>query len=138
MSKLSWLFMSRKEKAKRKLFFQNWLNYFKLEEDEKGFSMTLGITERDVVVYFSMMAEWTQKAFKKHPDIKNYLMGKWEIGGQIIEFAIMKDEGKSPHLLREKAEAKVFQLEAKIKSLESQLRETESPDTAPPASTPSP
>lgn len=112
------LFMSKAEKQKRKLFLEHWLDYFKLEQDEKGFSMTLGITEHDVVEYFSMMAEWTQKVFKKHPDIKNYLMGKWEIGGQIIEFAIMKDEGKSPHLLRELADKRVKELEAKITAME--------------------
>jgi len=113
------MFRSKKEKEIEKQF----LSYFKIEGDDKSTTMIADINDEDIKKWLYGVTRAIQSAFKRHPEIKNYLMGEMNIGGQKIEFCFVKEFKTGPHYLRMKAEEENAQLKLRIKELEEKLND---------------
>jgi hypothetical protein len=75
------------------------------------------ITNEDIKRWLYGVTRAIQLSFGKHPEIKNYLMGQIWLGGQQVEFVLVKDFKEGPHAMRLKAEAEVERLKKEVERL---------------------
>lgn len=105
------------KKKKNKQATKEFLKYFKIEIEDGITSAYGDITDDDLKTWLYAVTQAIGKSFNRHAEIKNYLMGQMWIGGQLVEFAFVKDGKEGPHAMRMKLEEENKQLKNEIKRL---------------------
>lgn len=110
------LFKKKVNKQATKQFFK----YLNISYEEDGSLKAYGdITNADIKTWLYGVAKAIQISLGKHPEIKNYLVGQIWLGGQQVEFALVKDFKEGPHAMRMKLEEENKQLKEEIQRLKS-------------------
>jgi transposase len=86
-----------KRKKVSKVATEQFYKYLKIEQNDKRTEMTADITDEDIKKWLYGVAQMIQTVFNRHDAIKNYLTGQIWLGGQQIEFALVKDFKEGPH-----------------------------------------
>lgn len=112
------LFGKKKSQGKD---LNNFLSFMRVEKDASGMTLQADIKDEDLkkwlyLVTHSIQAGFTQKG------IQNYLMGQFVIGGQLIEFAFVKEGREGPHAQLLKVKAENDRLQKEISKLKEELK----------------
>lgn len=96
----------------------------RVEKDASGMTLQADISDEDLkkwlyLVTHSIQAGFTQKG------IQNYLMGQFVIGGQLIEFAFVKEGREGPHAQLLKVRTENDRLQKEILELKEELKVVE-------------
>jgi hypothetical protein len=100
---------------------EQFYKYLKIEQTDGRTDITADITDEDIKKWLYGVAQMIQTVFKRQEAIKNYLTGQLWLGGQQIEFALVKDFKEGPHAMRMKLEEENKQLKDEIKHLTTAL-----------------
>jgi len=97
----------------------DFLSYLKIEQKDGETEMVADIKDEDIKRWLYGVTTTIQKAMSRHKVIENYLAGWMQVGGQTIEFALVKDNKSGPHAMSLKLKEENRLLKERIKELES-------------------
>lgn len=105
------------KKKTNKIATDQFYKHLKIEQEDGRTDITADITDEDIKRWLYGVAQMIQTVFKRQEVIKNYLVGQLWLGGQQIEFALVKDFKEGPHAMRMKLEEENKRLKEEIQRL---------------------
>jgi hypothetical protein len=96
---------------------EQFFSYLNIECKDGKIDVYGGICNEDIKNWLYGVTKAIQLSMRKHPIIENYLVGQIWLGGQQVEFALVKDFKEGPHAMRMKAEEEVKKLKAELEQI---------------------
>ena len=106
---------------KNKKATEEFFKYLKVEQTGDTTGITLDIHDEDIKSWLYAVTKTIQASLGRNPSVKNYLMGQMILGGQKIEFSLVKDFKKGPHEIRLELEKENEKLKEYVKELEAKI-----------------
>ena len=98
------------------------LSYLNVEYKDGQTEVVADIKNEDIKKWLYAVTHSIQAAMSKHKVIENYLCGWMHVGGQEIEFALVKNQRSGPHAMSLQLREENRLLKERITELESQLK----------------
>ena len=100
---------------------EDFFSSFKVELIDNDIVAECGFKNEDFVIWINMMHKFIQLCLGNNKLAKNYIMSGFQLGGQEVEFYLIKDWQPGPHKIRMRLEEENKVLKEKIEKLEREI-----------------
>jgi hypothetical protein len=100
---------------------EDFFSSFKVELIDNDIVAECGFKNEDFVRWINMMHKFIQLCLGNNKLIKNYIMSGFQLGGQEVEFYLIKDGQHGPHKIRMRMEEENRILKERVEELERKI-----------------